>query len=247
MRSVAGIAWAGLFSMLLVACSASDNGSPVEDSTGGGGASTTGPGAGGDSVSTTGGTTSMGGTSSAAAGSTNADASASGDATSRDSAIPIDALIAADAPVHVVRSCSGLAGAGVGQWENITPLPNGIVPMSSTIDATGTLWVGAYARSSTFPSSGGIFKSTDCGASWVHVNTGVNGPEIDRSAIWSMAIDLDAGAEPVLYVIGMTGPNGLLKSTNGGVDWVQRFPAGDMVSHIVPAGPGNPPIASIAS
>jgi hypothetical protein len=240
-RRVACIAWSGLFSMSVVACSASDNGSPAEGSTGGGGASTTGPGNGGGSVSST------GGTSSAAAGSTNADASASGDATSRDSAISTDALSAVDALVHVVRPCSGLADAGAGQWENITPLPNGIVPMSSTIDATGTLWVGAYARSSTFPSSGGIFKSTDCGASWAHVNTGVNGSEIDRSAIWSMAIDLDADAEPVLYVIGMTGPNGLLKSTNGGVDWVQLFPAGDMVSHIVPAGPGNPPIASIAS
>jgi hypothetical protein len=119
--------------------------------------------------------------------------------------------------------------------------------MSSTVDPTGTIWIGAYGRTSQLPGSGGVFKSSDCGASWTHVNTGANASDIDRSEIWSMAVDLDSGAEPTLYVIGMYGPDGLFKSTNGGVDWVQLLPAGDMISHVVPAGPGNPPISAIAS
>jgi len=234
-----------VFACAAVACSSGDDASGAEGSTGGGAGAT---GSGGDSVSAGGasGTSSIGG-SVGGAGSTHVDASASVDATSGDSSKPTDASNAFDAPVHVVRSCGGLADAGAGQWENITPPPAGILPMSSTVDATGTIWIGAYGRTTQLPSSGGVFKSTDCGATWKHVNTGTNASDVDRSEIWSMAVDLDTGAEPTIYAIGMYGPDGLFKSTNGGVDWVQLLPAGDMIAHVVPAGPGNPPIAAIAS
>jgi hypothetical protein len=249
LRQTVGLAGLGLLVTSLWACSGDDNGSGPAGSTGASGAGDgSGTSAGGSSVSGggAGGSSSSAG-SNAVGGSTVDDASASTDTTSRDSSKSGDAAATIDAPVHVVRPCNGLADSGPGQWENITPLPAGILPMSSTVDPTGTVWIGAYGRSSQLPGSGGVFKSSDCGASWIHVNTGANASEIDRSEIWSMAVDLDSGAEPTLYIIGMYGPDGLWKSTNGGVDWVQLLPAGDTIAHVVPAGPSNPPIAAIAS
>jgi hypothetical protein len=150
-------------------------------------------------------------------------------------------------PQHAVRPCSGLPDGGPSTWEKITPMSGAIWPMSSTIDPTGALWVGGYGRSMDHPGNGGLFKSTDCGATWSKANDGMNAGEIDRSDIWSIAVDLDSAAEPTVYVIGMYGPFGLWKSTNGGRDFTQLLPAGDMIAHVVPAGPGVPPIAAIAS
>lgn len=72
--------------------------------------------------------------------------------------------------------------------------------------------------------SRGLLKSTDCGSTWTHVNTGQNGDKVDQGGIVSMAVDpVERG---VIYAAAIYGAGGLWKSLNGGVDWQQLFPAG---------------------
>ena len=54
------------------------------------------------------------------------------------------------------------------------------------------------------------------------MNSGTNGTQVDNAHIWSMAVDFVVPG--VIYVVGAYGPQGLWKSTNGGVDWTQLFP-----------------------
>jgi photosystem II stability/assembly factor-like uncharacterized protein len=68
----------------------------------------------------------------------------------------------------------------------------------------------------------GLYQSTDCGASWKHVSTGTNGSQIDKSTLWSMAVDpVNKGT---IYTVAAYGAGSVWKSTNGGVDWVDLFP-----------------------
>ncbi len=126
-----------------------------------------------------------------------------------------------------VGTCDHLAASGV--WENIAPTQAESGQALGVVNAqglaldpfnVGTVWMGA---SSVYPTSaGGLYKSTDCGASWTHMNTGMNGDLIDKAAIWSMAID--PVTEGTVYVVGAYGPGNLWKSTNGGVDFTALLP-----------------------
>jgi hypothetical protein len=133
-------------------------------------------------------------------------------------------------PPTMVAPCDKLPAAG--KWEEITP------PGVATSDAlaldpftAGTLWLGADPIGGGTPGLGGLFKSSDCGATWKHVNTGTNGSVVDGSHMWSLAIDpVDAG---VIYAVGAYGPQGLWKSTDAGVNWVQLFPQGSEFAKVV--------------
>jgi hypothetical protein len=123
-------------------------------------------------------------------------------------------------PPHVVGKCDGLGA--VDQWEEISPpgmvkeppYTGALVALVDT-NTAGTVYV-TTSRS-------GIFKSTDCGASWVKTNTGRNGDQLDAGLIWSAA--LDPVSPDTLYALAGYGPAGLWKSTNGGVDWDNVLPA----------------------
>ena len=133
------------------------------------------------------------------------------------------ASAAGGAPAHVVGTCDKLGA--VNQFENITP--KGVVAaLHVVIDPvhSGTLYLGTDKT--------GIFKSTNCGADWVKVNTGKNAAVIDSGLIWSMQID--PMAPDVLYAGSLYGTDlSLLKSTNGGKDWTSLFPAGSNVETAV--------------
>jgi hypothetical protein len=88
---------------------------------------------------------------------------------------------------------------------------------------TATVYLGTSAQ--------GIYKSTDCGATWAHVNTGRNGTTLDKGRQWAMAID--PTNPDVLYANSGYGPvNGIFKSTNGGVDWDQLL-APDVAANFI--------------
>lgn len=104
----------------------------------------------------------------------------------------------------------------LGTWESITP-PQ-IIPLTSfgvkafVIDPndSATVYLGTSGQ--------GIYKSSDCGSTWSHVNTGINGSKLDQGRNWTMVID---PTDSSIYTSAGYGPAGLWKSTNGGVDWTQ--------------------------
>ena len=136
---------------------------------------------------------------------------------------------------HTVSPCdAGGAMLVVGQWDNITPPAINLTPgfqgfntgvNSFVIDPTNTatLYVGSCAQ--------GIYKSTNCGASWMHISTGTNGASLDHGRNWTMAID---PVEPnVIYANSGYGDGGLWKSTDGAVSWTQLFPANSVFAKAV--------------
>jgi hypothetical protein len=136
-------------------------------------------------------------------------------------------------PPRMVANCEGLGD--VGEWENVTP-PFDMLPTALAVDPvnSGTVYFGTSPGGLTNPTLG-IWKTTDCGANWVHVNTGTNSgtcsverfqcsENLDRGRQWIFAID---PIEPqTLYVNNGygTGDLGLMKSTDGGVNWWQMWP-----------------------
>ena len=129
---------------------------------------------------------------------------------------------------HVVTACplADAAAADAGAWENITP-PDVSLDIDASTGAGRNYGTNAFVidpnDSATLylgTSGQGIYKSTDCGATWAHVNTGRNGAVLDKGRQWAMLID---PTDPtILYANSGYGPqNGIFKSVNGGVDWDQ--------------------------
>jgi photosystem II stability/assembly factor-like uncharacterized protein len=151
----------------------------------------------------------------------------SGDRGATDVSAPDGAVSPQDAAPHVVTPCPA-ADAAAGTWVDITPSMVSLDPNFATnagtnfgtadflIDPqdTATVYLGTSGQ--------GIYKSTDCGATWVHINTGQNGQTLDDGRQWSMVID--PGNPSILYANSGYGTNGMFKSTNGGVDWAQVLP-----------------------
>jgi hypothetical protein len=139
---------------------------------------------------------------------------------------------------HVVMPCP-TGDAGV--WEDVTPAT--IVHTGPYQGGTGAVLVNPKDSRTVYVGAvngGGVFKSTDCGATWAHVNTGKNASDMDSGKLWSMVID---PVDPeVLYSINGYGAEGLWKTTNGGVDWENLFPQGSEVANTA-----NANFASIVS
>jgi hypothetical protein len=128
-----------------------------------------------------------------------------------------------------VGKCNNLPAAGT--WEEVTPpqvkaqLPGsgnctyGVDPLGVDPVHSGTVYFGSCNM--------GIWKSTDCGSNWTHINTGRNGSTLDTGRQWTWAID--PMNPDVLYTNSGYGAssNGAFKSTNGGVDWDPLWPPAD--------------------
>jgi hypothetical protein len=137
-----------------------------------------------------------------------------------------DSALTATAAVTVnsVAACSALGDAGTGAWQSITP-PGVTWTDAIIVDPfdPGTVWLGTNGT--------GLYKSTDCAATWTHVNTGSNGSQIDTGEMSSMQVDpVNQGT---IYTVEWNGAEGLWKSTNAGVDWTQLFPPGSEVANVV--------------
>ena len=97
-----------------------------------------------------------------------------------------------------------------------TPAGDNFGAHSFVIDVknTATLYLGTSAQ--------GIFKTADCGATWVHVNTGRNGDKLDSGRQWTFLVDpIDPD---VLYTNSGYSQNNVWRSMNGGVDWDPLVP-----------------------
>jgi hypothetical protein len=126
-----------------------------------------------------------------------------------------------------VQACP-TGGSAVGQWQQLGPAIDwGAQPpvsgqpccasaMEVAVDPTNTstIYMATAYR--------GLWRSQDCGATWVKRNTGRNAATIDGGILWTFAID---PANPqVMYTATGYGEWGLWQSTNGGVDFDQILP-----------------------
>ena len=116
-------------------------------------------------------------------------------------------------------------------FETITP-PGVAFVGSVAVDPvnSGTIYVGSGSNAGA-PAQG-IWKSTDCGASWTMVSTGMNSANFKSGTCYG--ITLDYAKPQVLYAAMLYGQdNALYKTTNGGVDWTSLFPKGSEIATTV--------------
>lgn len=132
-------------------------------------------------------------------------------------------------PPVVVRACPSGIGA-VGVWEEVTPPQIQIVSSSLGMNAVAvdpldpaTVYASGGHNACCGAGSDGIYKSTDCGATWTKVNTGMNGSVLEQGWQWYKGIVINPKDSATMYVMSGYGAEGLWKSTNGGVDWTQLF------------------------
>jgi photosystem II stability/assembly factor-like uncharacterized protein len=147
--------------------------------------------------------------------------------------IPLWACSSGNTAKHAVGACDNLGAAGM--WQSVAPPqlnPAGwCTPGSMGCPGSGqTSTYGAHFFALDPSTSGtiylgtdglGLWKSTDCGASWVKIDTGANGDMLDQGRGWTIAID--PTDTQVIYTVAGYGPSGVFKSVNGGVDWQQML------------------------
>src|SRR5258706_1958344 len=146
----------------------------------------------------------------------NAGASGAAGAGSIDAATEVN-------PPQPVGQCDHLGG--VGQWEDITP-PVTVLPGNAPCPYGGAFVMNPQDPAMVYRGScnQGIWRTTDCGATWVHINTGKNGATLDAGRQWTFVIDpVDLN---VLYTNSGYGTksDGAFKSTNVGVDFEEMWP-----------------------
>jgi hypothetical protein len=113
------------------------------------------------------------------------------------------------------------------QWENISPA--GQSDTTAVIEdpfVDGTVWLGT--------TDGGLYQSTDCGATFTHVSTGRGAADINQQGQGLLSVAVDPVDQGTLYV-AKYGGHGVLKSTNGGVDWDQMMPDGSPAANAIPS------------
>lgn len=143
------------------------------------------------------------------------------------------------APPVVIRACPSGAAA-VGTWVQITPpqIPIddtsvGMVSVSVDPLDPATVYTSGGHKACCGNGSDGVFKSTDCGATWVKWNTGTNGDKLDQGYVWGTGIVINPHDSKIMYAESGYGAEGLWKSTDGGVSWVQLFTPETKIPDIV--------------
>ncbi|HEV8244951.1 MAG TPA: hypothetical protein VGP93_04255 [Polyangiaceae bacterium] len=217
------------FGACLTVASLGCSASPDDAGQDGTGAGTSAGGGGSGGASTVGGTTGTGG--SAASGGVPGGGSAGTPAsggTSASGGSTNGGGSGGSGPAHVVGTCEGLGA--VDEWQFITPSQvdagseYGVTQVLTDPIHAGTVYVGTDKR--------GVFKSTDCGATWTKIDTGNYANVIDSGIEWEMEID---PVNPDLLFAGSLygGDPSLLRSTNAGVDWASLWPEGSNVASTV--------------
>ncbi|HEV8248246.1 MAG TPA: hypothetical protein VGP93_20865, partial [Polyangiaceae bacterium] len=135
---------------------------------------------------------------------------------------------AGSAGAPVIANCDGLGAVGV--WENVSPPefsnPSNLETWAVAVNPLdGAVFASAGNITSGCGGSGqppcvatGVFKSTDCGASWAKISTGRGASSLETGDPWALKID-PVNPDNMFIDNGYGSPPTLFKSTNGGVDW----------------------------
>lgn len=123
----------------------------------------------------------------------------------------------------MVSNCDNLGDVGV--FQEITPAevkagigqkaPDGQVkggPFAMVVDPVnqGTVYSGTLLQ--------GVWKTTDCGATWTKMSEGINGADVNRGMNWTF--EIDPYNPNTVYTNSGYGSNGLYKSIDGGQNWI---------------------------
>ncbi|MCK6556333.1 dockerin type I domain-containing protein [Candidatus Binatia bacterium] len=102
----------------------------------------------------------------------------------------------------------GVARAGIDVWTNTGPGGGRVLCVAADPTNPTTVYAGT--------ASGGLFKSTDGGATWSGANTGLplGGETLGLTTVWSIAVDPKA---PSIVYAGTSA--GVFKSTDGAASW----------------------------
>jgi len=128
-------------------------------------------------------------------------------------------------PPMRIGSCADLAAPG--KWQKINPPdanPKSTFDDGLTGDVrtdpidSGTVYVAVKGF--------GLYKSTDCGATWSKLNTGRNADMVKRGT--SISVQIDPIDPKVIYLNSLYGDGGVWKSINGGKDWDQMLDTATM-------------------
>ena len=164
-----------------------------------------------------------------------------------DGATALDGADGSDGARNVVLPCPSLGSVTAPLWDNLSPS----ISAAANVDYrdfridpqnSATVYLGTANQ--------GIYRTQDCGSTWVKINTGTNGDIIDNGIVWSMDIDrqnsqviwANAGFSYGHNAANTHHVNGVVfKSTNGGVDWAEMLPAGygDISKLTLDAGDGQ--------
>jgi hypothetical protein len=120
------------------------------------------------------------------------------------------------APPVDAGPCPNLPVLLDGGWVNISPPGSNYASTYSGINAVAVR-PDNPAIVDAGADSNGMFRSTDCGATWALVSTGQNAAAMTSGRPWSLVID--PITPDVMYTVQGYGTSGLWKSTNAGVDW----------------------------
>lgn len=204
-----------LLPVLLLLCSCSGGGSPGDRSYGGGPTNVGGDASGSDS-----GGSSLGGSSSSSGAGGGVNAGTGGQV------------------MHPpVGACDDLPAPGT--WQDVTPpghsskpAVNGTVGAAIIVDPfdARTVWLGTGGENDE------IWRSDDCGATWVQVNTGPGSVGdgmtfggVGDGAQWSMQVD---PVDPnVLYAVSGYGAQSLWKTVDGGQSWTDVLAGSEYDTH----------------
>jgi hypothetical protein len=133
----------------------------------------------------------------------------------------------ADEEPYVPPDCDAFNVAGT--WENITPPEVTLACLNPQSSCGGNEGVHRFALDPNNPgtvylgtSNQGVWKTTNCGSTWVMINTGTNGITVGGGDHWTFLID-PVDSENLFVRSG----DSLYKSTDGGVGWSKIWSSGE--------------------
>jgi hypothetical protein len=138
-------------------------------------------------------------------------------------------------PVTIADCADTLSKAKIGVWEDITPeefkLPDNVEiwniavsKVDSALYAIASNGTNGGGGTSAGPDtqSTGIYKSTDCGATFTKVSTGEGHGWLERGTAFGLGVDPE-NPDIIYEASGYGNPSHLFRSVNGGKDWVDLF------------------------
>jgi hypothetical protein len=116
-------------------------------------------------------------------------------------------------------------GDDIGLWTEVSPPEfHALSNMQTWAVAVNPVDGSLYASAGNITSGGkpprstGVYKSTDCGASWTLYSKGAHGADLKTGAAWALLVD--PKAPETMFIDNGYGDNcTLFRSTNGGYDW----------------------------